>query len=354
MGKTNKKKIKLLFCINSLSTGGAEKQLAYISNFLIKFYEIHIFLLEDSKITYKLNKNIVIHRKKKVLIDFWKLLKITKPNLIFLILPKTYFILGTVLLFYRKSKVILMRRSLNYYHRNIFTKSYEKFLHNFTDFFITNSNSAKKNLVNDEHVSKDKIKVIYNFIKKKKKIKFNKKNQKEFRILYIANFYRYKGHILLLKTLSLLKDLNWKLFLVGQNRDTTKEELKKTCKKLKIFKKVFFINKKNKNLNYPNINLGISFSNTESFPNSILEYLSYSLPVMAYSVGDINSLVNKKNGVIFSSRNQYIISKILKKIILKSNLNKKSKVSFEKHIKFTNKNFTLNKYKKVIDKLCAV
>ena len=36
MGKTNKKKIKLLFCINSLSTGGAEKQLAYISNFLIK------------------------------------------------------------------------------------------------------------------------------------------------------------------------------------------------------------------------------------------------------------------------------------------------------------------------------
>ena len=64
MGKTNKKK-KLLFCINSLSTGGAEKQLAYISNFLIKFYEIHIFLLEDSKITYKLNKNIVIHKKKK-------------------------------------------------------------------------------------------------------------------------------------------------------------------------------------------------------------------------------------------------------------------------------------------------
>ena len=66
------------------------------------------------------------------------------------------------------------------------------------------------------------------------------------------------------------------------------------------------------------------------------------------------SLVNKKNGVIFSTKNQYTISKILKKIILKSNLNKKSKVSFEKHIKFTNKNFTLNKYKKVIDKLCAV
>lgn len=353
MGKPIKKKIKLLFCINSLSIGGAEKQLVYIINFLIKFYEIHIFLLENSKITYKLNKNIIIH-KKKILFDFWKILKITKPNLIFLILPKTYFILGTILLFYRKSKVILMRRSLNYYHKNIFTKLYEKFLHNFTDFFITNSNSAKKNLVQDECVTKDKIKVIFNYIEKNDKGRFTKKNQKEFRILCIANFYKYKGHVLLLKTLSLIKNLNWRLFLIGENRDTTKEELKKICKKLKILEKVCFINKKNINLNYPNINLGVSFSNTESFPNSILEYLSYSLPVMAYSVGDINLLVNKKNGVIFSSRNQYIISKILKKIILKSNLSKKSKVSFEKHIKFTNKNFTLNKYKKIIDKLCAV
>ena len=37
-----------------------------------------------------------------------------------------------------------MRRSLNYYHKNIFIKLYEKFLHNFTDFFICNSVSAKK------------------------------------------------------------------------------------------------------------------------------------------------------------------------------------------------------------------
>ena len=75
---------------------------------------------------------------------------------------------------------------------------------------------------------------------------------------------------------------------------------------------------------------------------------------MAYSVGDIKFLVDNKNGFIFSSKNENEISKILKKIILKSNLNNQSKVSFKRHVRFTNKNFTLNKYKKVIDKICAV
>ena len=247
-----------------------------------------------------------------------------------------------------------MRRSLNYYHKNIFIKLYEKFLHNFTDFFICNSVSAKKNLIYSEGVSKNKVKVIFNYINKNNKINLKKKNRKNFKILYIANFYKYKGHHLLLKTLSLIKDLNWKLYLIGENRDTSKKELKNYCKKLKILEKVYFLKKKSKLLNYPFINLGVSFSNTESFPNSILEYLSYGLPVMAYKVGDIELLVNKQNGFTFSSRNEKEISKILKNIILKSNLNNQSKISFKKHINFTNKNFTLNKYKTVIDKLCVV
>ena len=57
MGKFTKK-IKLIFCINSLATGGAEKQLAYICNYLVKFYEIHIFLLESSQIKYAISSKI--------------------------------------------------------------------------------------------------------------------------------------------------------------------------------------------------------------------------------------------------------------------------------------------------------
>ena len=45
-----------------------------------------------------------------------------------------------------------MRRSLNYYHKNIFYKYYEIFLHRFTDIFITNSEAAKKNMIKTEFI----------------------------------------------------------------------------------------------------------------------------------------------------------------------------------------------------------
>ena len=62
MGKNNKNKINIFFCINSLQKGGAEKQLNYISNFLSTNYNIFIFTLAGNKNYYKFNKNIKIYK----------------------------------------------------------------------------------------------------------------------------------------------------------------------------------------------------------------------------------------------------------------------------------------------------
>ena len=58
-----------------------------------------------------------------------------------------------------------MRRSLNYYQKNLIFKFYEIFLHRFTSFFICNSNSAKKELIKNRICSKNKVLVIDNYIK---------------------------------------------------------------------------------------------------------------------------------------------------------------------------------------------
>ena len=78
------------------------------------------------------------------------------------------------MIFFPKIKKILMRRSLNYYHKNFLYKYFEIFLHNFTHFFVCNSHAAKNDLINFENVPKKKIYVIDNFIKFKKKT-YNKK-----------------------------------------------------------------------------------------------------------------------------------------------------------------------------------
>ena len=351
MEKNSKNKINLFFCINSLQRGGAEKQLNYITNYLSSKYNIIIFTLENAKIAYKFKSNIqIIKLNKYFLFFFVKKLFILKPQFVFFILPKSYFYFGTIMIFFPKIKKILMRRSLNYYHQNRLFRYYEIFLHKFTNFFICNSYSAKKNLIELEFVSKKKIFVIDNYIKFKS---FNAqiRNNKKFKILCISNFYKYKGHRLLLKSLSLIKTIPWELYLMGESRDLQKKNIKATSKNLGIQNRVKFIKNIKKNYCYPNFSLGALFSKTESFPNAVLEYCSLKLPILAFDVGDIKRLVNKKNGILLKTRDPNHISRRILDLYYDKNLNIKSKFSIQNVRKFSDVNKTLGKYDKLINML---
>ena len=70
MEKNNKKKINIIFCINNLQKGGAEKQLNYISNFLCVSYQIHIFVIGNKKINYNFDKRIKIYKLNKYFFIF--------------------------------------------------------------------------------------------------------------------------------------------------------------------------------------------------------------------------------------------------------------------------------------------
>ena len=350
MGKTFKKKINLFFCINSLEKGGAEKQLSYLTNYLCNNYNIFIFTFSKSKNCYKFKPNIKIYNLKNIFFFLYFIKKVLtiKPKFVFFVLPKSYFLFGTIMIFFPKIKSILMRRSLNYYHKNFLIKYYEIFLHNFTDHFICNSFSAKKDLIETEYVSKRKVSVIDNYIKLDyKKIK-TKKNSK-FKILCISNFYKYKGHFLLFKSLSFTKSIPWELYLMGQSKNINKKNFIKMFKNLGIQNNIKFIKKIDRNYSYPNFSLGVLFSETESFSNAILEYLSLKLPVMAFDVGDNKRLINKKNGKLLKKRNPIHISKEFQKIYFDNQLNNKSKNSFKKIKKFSSIKNTLEKYHQILE-----
>jgi hypothetical protein len=171
MEQTNQKKIKLFFCINDLQKGGAEKQLNYISDYLSNYYDVYIFTLGYKKVEYKFDKKIIIYHMNKKFFFFQFFIKILtiKPKVIFYLLPKAYFFFGSVSILFPKIKKILLRRSLNYYHKNLIYKYFEIFLHRFTHTFICNSFAAKKNLIRHEYVSHKKVKVISNYIEFSKK-----------------------------------------------------------------------------------------------------------------------------------------------------------------------------------------
>lgn len=355
MEQTNQKKIKLFFCINDLQKGGAEKQLNYISDYLSNYYDVYIFTLGYKKVEYKFDKKIIIYHMNKKFFFFQFFIKILtiKPKVIFYLLPKAYFFFGSVSILFPKIKKILLRRSLNYYHKNLIYKYFEIFLHRFTHTFICNSFAAKKNLIRHEYVSHKKVKVISNYIEfSKKKVKVKKNNY--FNILCISNFHKYKGHFLLLKSISYLKDFPIKLYLYGNDKDISKKDLIRYSKKLNIYKKVNFINKISTNLTFPYISLGVLFSQTESFPNAILEYYTFKLPILAYDTGDIKKLVNQKNGKVFKSRDPKVISRIIKNLYLDKNLKMKSHNSYLNLEKYSNKEKNLLHFSKIINKSLCV
>ena len=177
---------------------------------------------------------------------------------------------------------------------------------------------------------------------------------KLFKILCIANFYEYKGHKLLIKSLSYLKNYNWQLYLVGEKRDFSKQTIINYSKKLNLMKKIFFKKKINANFSFPNFSLGVLFSKTESFPNAIMEYLVLKLPVIAFKTGDINRMVNKKNGILINTRKPFLLSKKIKKLILDKDLKKKSMMSHSKIKKFSKKSNTLDKYSKILEEILCV
>ena len=343
MAQDNK---KLIICINNLTKGGSEKQVSYISNFFSKYYKVKIFLLEKKKIEYKINNKIEIIQSNYsflVLLQFLFELINNKFNFILFFLPKSYLIFGILSILVSKKKKILFRRSLNYYQKkhNIL-KKIEVFLHNFTGYFITNSFAARNELINFERVKIKNTSVVYNYIKDITILK-NKYKPKTVNFLCTANFHKYKNHNLILDTLFYFNqyEKNWKIYLLGNNKNLNKADIISAAKALKISKNIIFIKKLSKKFSFPYIKIGFLFSKYESLPNAIIEYTQRRIPTIAYDTGDIKKILNNC-GIVFKKNNPEIIAKKILKT-LNSNLLRTYSINTQSKMELFSKEKTLLK-----------
>jgi len=350
----NKKKIRII--IGSLNVGGTEKQLIKIINSLSeKNWEIELITLKEKGILANhLNKKIKINNLNtknlfkfitlfKIITNLYKIFKKDPYTSTHFFLPQAY-ILGMIssIIAKTKCKLLMSRRSLNFYQKKIiFCRTIEKFLHKKVNKILVNSVAIKKQLINQEDVNKGKIKVIYNGveIKKNKKVKKNK----NFNIVILANLIPYKNHDMLFKSINLIKKKlpkNWKLYCIGRD-DGTKKDLIKLSKKLGIFNKVTWV----ETLKIENIlsycDLGILCSKEEGFPNAILEYFTFKLPVITTNVGGCNEIIkNKRNGILVSKNNIFELSEAI--LYLYKN-KKKAKKFANEGSKMIKSKFTLRK-----------
>lgn len=126
-----------------------------------------------------------------------------------------------------------------------------------------------------------------------------------FKVLFMGVLIKRKGIFDLIETINHLKKINkldgMKFILAGAGAEEI--ELKRKCKEYKLDNYIEFmgwVSGKKKDDLYMNCQMAILPSYNEGLPISILEALSYGMPLIATDVGDISSAVkNGINGYLF-------------------------------------------------------
>ena len=239
------------------------------------------------------------------------------------------YVLGGYFFFIKNCKVILLIQNILPLEKKIFLqdrlilKNYVlNLLYRFSiwrsDGVILLSKYSKKFLGK----KKNKFKIIPHGIQKNFFRKFKKKKSinKEFKILYISKYERYKNQLNLVKACYLLKkkNINISLTLLGLDEDKNllNSDLYKFIKKANLkFKDLIIIKnfKKHKNLInvYPKFDLQVYPSKCEAFGLIILETIASSLPIICSNYPVYKEIL-QKNTIYFDPDNSNDIANSIK------------------------------------------
>ncbi len=346
--------MKIAFILPDLRAGGAEKVCINLAtDWINKGYSI-TFVLMNRKGEYLKNISkkikIISLKKKKLREIFFPLLRFinkNKPDIILAQMwPLTSITVLAWLASFKKGKLFLVDHvhlSSSVEKEILFPKKIFKLIVKATYLFankiIVVSNGVKKDLVQISDKLKEKTKVIYNPLIKKKNIKIKNKlylkkkiwgKDTKYCILNVGSLKIQKDHFNLIEAFSLLKiGKKSKLLIIGDG--PLKNELKKFINIKKLNNHVIFINfKSNLQKYYETADLLVSSSKWEGFSNVIAESLGYGLPVVSTNCksGPSEILKNGKYGELVPIENPYklalAISDSLKKKHDKNSLIKRS------------------------------
>ena len=350
--------------IPSIESGGVEKNLFYIINYIQHQFD-NVYLLTADKPKYSnLGKNIKLlspnskfyqNKKRffKSLICFYLIIKYfwNKKILIFSLQSNFFSILASKMI---NSKIILrLNTSPEKYSRNVITKFLYRILYCLADVVIVNSYEFKRNFKNYFDLNS---KVILNPLKIDENKIFKKlhffKNYKGIKIICIGRLTDQKDHITLFKALKLLRNkfrVDFKLYLIGRgNNLNLLSDFINNCGLKKNIKLAGY--KKNAYQYINSSDLLVLTSKYEGLPNVLLEAQAQGVPIISSNCpsGPKEILMNGKLGDLFAVGDY---KKLCKKIYQFSNnkkLFKKKAILAKKYLYRYDYEINLKKYTKVL------
>ncbi len=195
-----------------------------------------------------------------------------------------------------------------------------EFVHG-SDKLVAVSNFVKRIIVEETFVSEDKITVIYNGVDESKFEGLEKKKSaagEDVNIVYIGRIIRAKGLFVLVDSLSRLKNLPWKLNIIGDGEAL--EQLRTEITRRGLTDRVNLTGL----ITYENVIKELGKSDIfvlpsmrmEGFPMTIVEAMFSRLPVVASDIGgNSDAVINGETGFLAKAGNVIDLSEKLAELI---------------------------------------
>ncbi|AII13904.1 glycosyltransferase, family 1 [Campylobacter iguaniorum] len=290
---------KVIFLINSLEGGGAERVVSTILNNFVEKYECYLILMQDG-IFYELDKriNILYLDRAESSLGLIKFLKLPILAYKLAMIIKKYKFEHIVSFLYRANYINVLS-NLFTQHKTIinecsmpsmkckngdrFSGKINKFLikllYGKSDLCLSNSYVNMMDLKNNFNVNK--IGYIYNplnidMIKKLSKSSIQT-TKKRFTFVTVGRLIESKNHKLIIEA---IKDFDVDLWIIGEGR--LKLELQNFVESCGLNDKVYLLGGKENPFSYlSKADCFIFGSNYEGFPNVLIEALACELPIIS-------------------------------------------------------------------------
>ena len=347
--------MKILCVIDSLGSGGAQRQLVELAKGFkekgneVSFLVYHNIIFFKSELD-KFKIDVIIVEEKNY---FKRILKVRNkiteinPDSILSFLQSTNFITTIAGFPFRKWNLVVGERSAN-------PKILKSFFHLFTDHIVANSTENLRIIKKvNPLLSKKKMSCIYNIIDDFNwNNDYENKNNKEnkFIIVIAATYIEHKNTIGLIRAVNLLPlNLKNKLVIEWYGRignDNTFQESKKLIEIYNLQSSIF-LNPLTKEIKqkYKKADAIGLFSFYEGFPNTLGEGMMMKKPVIASDVSDVSLFIDRKD-LLFNPKDVNDIKKSLI-VLLNSTKQELKEVGEYNNVlakKYFNKKEIVNKY----------
>lgn len=359
---------KIVIFTQNLETGGIQKVVSNLANYLHQDYFVYIVLSEDDKkIAYDLNSAITIKMIKTIKVDVSKsstasflleyrvkeldnILSKIKPMLIFsfgeysnIISLKTRY----------KCKKIVSQRA-------VFESMRAKKIHLFSfdeykEMMLEHYPSAHKIICVSDYIAneiaelndklKPKLQTLYNGVERVEK--YYKKIDEKY-ILNVGRLHPQKGQMdIILAFAKIANEIEHNLIIIGEGE--LREVLQNKILELDLSKRIFLLGEMQSPYDYLHeCELFVFASYYEGFPNVLLEAISSKTAVVSYKFEGYNEILDKEASYLCKIGNVECLSKNILDLLK----DRDKKLSLEKKMFEISKKFTLEKslqkYKQII------